>query len=161
MKRSRDKAPAQSDFRLEAFLPFRLNRLAAEVSRRLSTVYAARYGLDIPEWRVLATVSSRSAATARDIVTSTRTHKSTISRAVATLTERGLIERQESSDDGREVVLRLSQDGQTLMRELIPLVLEGEQQILDRLTGQKRLWLLASIAAIEAALGLDKEETAP
>src|SRR4051812_50209725 len=36
------------------FVPFRLNRLAAEVSSALAAEYQARYGLDIPEWRVLA-----------------------------------------------------------------------------------------------------------
>src|SRR5689334_10849168 len=39
---------------LFGFVPFRLNRLAAEVSNALASEYSARYGLDIPEWRVLA-----------------------------------------------------------------------------------------------------------
>ena len=72
------------------FVPFRLNRLAAEVGSALSVEYQARYGLDIPEWRVLATLGFRNdACSAQYISHCTRTHKSTISRAVTALMERG------------------------------------------------------------------------
>jgi len=37
--------------RLETFLPYRLSVLANEVSTRLASVYAERFGLTIPEWR--------------------------------------------------------------------------------------------------------------
>src|SRR5260370_7220314 len=36
------------------FVPFRLNRLAAEVSNALSAEYQQPYGLHIPEWPLLA-----------------------------------------------------------------------------------------------------------
>jgi len=68
------------------FVPFRLNRLAAEVSAALATEYQERYGLDIPEWRVLATLGFRNdPCSAQYISDCTRTHKSTISRAVTAL----------------------------------------------------------------------------
>src|SRR3954454_3371231 len=38
------------------FASVRLNRLAAEVSSELSIEYRERYGLDIPEWRVIVTL---------------------------------------------------------------------------------------------------------
>src|SRR5438874_4959551 len=41
------------------FVPFRLNRLAAEVSNALSVEYQTRYGLAITEWPVLATIGFR------------------------------------------------------------------------------------------------------
>jgi DNA-binding MarR family transcriptional regulator len=161
MKRSSKKGAPRTEIRLETFLPFRLNRLAAEVSRRLAVIYADRFGLDIPEWRVMATLSSRRTATAQEIVASTRTHKSTISRAVATLKERGLVEREDSSADGREIVLRLSQAGHALVREIAPLVLEGERVILSRLPPRPQAQLLDVLSALEASLGLDDEEKDP
>jgi DNA-binding MarR family transcriptional regulator len=147
------------DFSLQQFLPFRLNRLAAEVSRRLSVVYAERFDLDIPEWRVLATLQSLETATAQEVVASTRTHKSTISRAVAALERRGLIERQGSRDDGREMVLKLTGDGKRLMGEILPLVRAEEAALTGALSARQRKELLDLLGSLEAALGLDREET--
>ena len=73
---------------LFSFVPFRLNRLGAEVSAALSSEYRTRYGLDIPEWRVMATLGFRDeACSAQYISQCTRTHKSTISRAVTSLSD--------------------------------------------------------------------------
>ncbi|MEZ5923147.1 MAG: MarR family winged helix-turn-helix transcriptional regulator [Hyphomicrobiaceae bacterium] len=158
MTQSSGKPRIQSQIRLASFLPFRLNRLASEVSRRISAIYGDRYGLDIPEWRVLATLSSRGTATAQAIVASTRTHKSTISRAVAALTQRGLIEREGSASDGREIVLRLSDKGDELMREIVPLVLAEERAMLNRLPAGQRREFLSALTRLEVSLELDEEE---
>ena len=120
------------------FVPFRLNRLAAEVSAALSSEYRERYGLDIPEWRVLATLGFRDdACSAQYIAHCTRTHKSTISRAVTTLMQRELIERVENADDRREFALRMTRKGQALYEELIPRLKRKEQEILSCLTAQE------------------------
>src|SRR5438874_13282654 len=87
------------DSRLDLFrfVPFRLNRLAAEVSAALAIEYQERYGLDIPEWRVLATLGFRhDPCSAQYVSDCTRTHKSTISRAVTALLKRRLVERVEN-----------------------------------------------------------------
>ena len=112
-------------------MPFRLNRLAAEVSNALSDEYQARYGLDIPEWRVLATLGFRNdACSAQYISDCTRTHKSTISRAVTALLARQIVERVENAEDRREFRLRLTRKGRALYEELIPRLLRKEQEIL-------------------------------
>ena len=119
------------------FVPFRLNRLAAEVSSALSSEYQERYGLDIPEWRVLATLGFRNeACSAQYIAHCTRTHKSTISRAVTALMERRLVERVENKDDRREYRLRMTRKGKALYEKLIPRLKRREQQILSCLSAQ-------------------------
>jgi DNA-binding MarR family transcriptional regulator len=137
------------------FLPFRLNRLAAEVSMALSSEYQERYGLDIPEWRVLATLGFRNdACSAQYISDCTRTHKSTISRAVTALMQRQIVERVENEDDRREFRLRLTRKGKTLYEELIPRLLRKEQEILACLSAQERKELASLLGKIEKSLDL-------
>jgi DNA-binding MarR family transcriptional regulator len=124
---------------LSSFTPFRLNRLAAGVSDYLSQVYRERFGLEIPEWRVIATVGPECSCTAQHIADSTRMHKTRVSRAIAHLVKRGLIERASNVDDRREMELRLTESGRELYNELIPLALERERALLSCLPeGQLR-----------------------
>jgi DNA-binding MarR family transcriptional regulator len=140
---------------LFGFVPFRLNRLAAEVSAALSSEYQQRYGLDIPEWRVLATLGFRDeACSAQYISDCTRTHKSTISRAVTALMERQLVERVENAEDRREFRLRRTRKGRVLYEELIPRLLRKEQEILSCLTAKERKDFAALLGRIERSLAL-------
>ncbi|CAL80556.1 putative transcriptional regulator, MarR family [Bradyrhizobium sp. ORS 278] len=153
----RHAALPQGDERLDLFkfAPFRLNRLAAEVSAALASDYRERYGLDIPEWRVLATLGfRRDACSAQYVAACTRTHKSTISRAVTSLLERRLIERVENADDRREFRLRLTRKGKTLYEELIPRLQQREREIMACLSAEERKLFDRLIGKIEASLDL-------
>jgi len=137
------------------FVPFRLNRLAAEVSAALASEYQERYGLDIPEWRVLATLGFRNdACSAQYIADCTRTHKSTISRAVTALMERQLVERVENEEDRREFRLRMTRKGDALYEQLIPRLLRKEQEILSCLSAREQKDLAAMLGKIEQSLDL-------
>ena len=148
-------SPKGSHLDLFRFVPFRLNRLAAEVSAALSSEYQQRYGLDIPEWRVLATLGFRDdACSAQYISHCTRTHKSTISRAVTALMDRQLVERVENEDDRREFRLRLTRKGKTLYEQLIPRLLRKEQEILSCLSARERKDFAGMLGKIEKSLDL-------
>jgi DNA-binding MarR family transcriptional regulator len=149
----------RSDFlaRLDLFkfVPFRLNRLSAEVSQALSSEYQERYGLDIPEWRVLATLGFRNEpCTAQYISHCTRTHKSTISRAVMSLMQRRLVERVEDADDRRAFSLRMTEKGKALYEELIPRLLRKEQGIMSCLSAQERKEFARLLGKMEENLEL-------
>jgi DNA-binding MarR family transcriptional regulator len=153
----REDAASRKGSRLDLFkfVPFRLNRLAAEVSNALSVEYQERYGLDIPEWRVLATLGFRSdACSAQYIAHCTRTHKSTISRAVTSLMQRKLVERVENADDRREFRLQMTAKGKALYEELIPQLLRREQEILSCLSAQERKDFAALLGKIEKSFDL-------
>jgi DNA-binding MarR family transcriptional regulator len=150
-----DIAAANARLDLLRFIPFRLNRLAAEVSSALSAEYQLRYGLDIPEWRVMATLGfRRDACSAQYISDCTRTHKSTISRAVTALMQRRLVERVENADDRREFRLRMTRKGRALYEELFPRLLRKEQEMLSCLSTQERKDFARLLGKIEQSLDL-------
>lgn len=154
---SRETNASEKSSRLDLFrfVPFRLNRLAAEVSAALSGEYRERYGLDIPEWRVLATLGFRNdACSAQYIAHCTRTHKSTISRAVTSLMTRQLVERVENEYDRREFRLRMTRKGKALYEQLIPRLLRKEQEIMSCLSLQEQNDLARLLGKIENSLGL-------
>ena len=139
---------------LERFVPFRLNRLAAEVSRALARVYGERFGIDIPEWRVIATLGDRGRARAQDIALSTRMHKSMVSRAVARLMELGWVARSANASDRREAPLRLTADGREIYRQLVPIVLDYQDRLLGSLSGSERRMLERLLDKLERELDL-------
>ncbi len=121
----------------------------------LSSEYRERYGLDVREWRVLATLGFRNGAcSAQYISDCTRTHKSTISRAVTALMRRQIVERVENEEDRREFALRLTRRGKTLYQELIPRLLRKEQEILACLSARERKELACLLGKIEKSLAL-------
>lgn len=137
------------------FTPFRLNRLAAEFSNALAAEYMARFGIDIPEWRVLATLGPRSEPrSAHYVVHCTRTHKSTISRAVGTLVRLGHVRRLASKDDRREVMLELTPQGRAVYAELVPLLLKRERTVLGCLSAAERAQLDTLLGKLERAFDL-------
>ena len=104
---------------------------------------------------MLATLGFRNdACSAQYIAHCTRTHKSTISRAVTALMKRQIIERVENADDRREFRLRLTRKGTDLYEELIPRLLRKEQEILSCLSAQERKALARLLGKIEASLDL-------
>lgn len=143
-----------TDFNLQEFLPFRLSRLSFEVSNRMAEIYSDRFDITIPEWRILATLAEKQQCTAQAIVASTRTHKSTISRAVSRLIDNGWIERVSSKEDKRMQLLRMSRSGAQRFSELMPLVLNFEKELNAKMSETGIAQLIQGIEQLEKILEL-------
>ena len=136
---------------LEAFLPYRLNRLSAAVSRDFRAVYGPHHDLTVPEWRVLATLGEHEEMTAKAIGAHSSMHKTKVSRAVRALDERRWLFRQESAADRREEVLRLTPLGRRIYCDIIPRALAFEADILAKLGPEARSFM-AALERLEAGL---------
>ncbi|HEX3939019.1 MAG TPA: MarR family winged helix-turn-helix transcriptional regulator [Xanthobacteraceae bacterium] len=129
-----DKAP----LKLEQFLPYRLNVVASLVSQALSRVYAKRYRIGIPEWRVLVTLGQFGVMTGKAIGEHTHMHKTKVSRAVALLEKRKLLVRRVNRADMRESFLSLTVGGRAIYEELAPHALDFARRLTDILTPDDR-----------------------
>ena len=136
------KAPAatagHAALKLDEFLPYRLNVCASLVSQALSRIYADRYKIGVPEWRVLVTLGEFGAMTAKAIGLHSHMHTTKVSRAVALLERRKLLTRKVNKDDMREAFLSLTPAGRDIYDELAPMALDFARQLLETVDAADR-----------------------
>ena len=122
-----DNAP----LKLETFLPYRLNVVASLVSQALSRIYADRYGIGVPEWRVMVTLGQYGMMTGKTIGAHSHMHKTKVSRAVALLEKRKLLARRANRADLREAFLTLTPAGRAMYDELAPIALDFANRLAE------------------------------
>lgn len=119
---------------LEQFLPYRLSVLSNRVSGNIAKLYGDRYGLAIPEWRVITILALYPGSSASEVSERTAMDKVAVSRAVARLLERGYIKRETHGDDRRRSVLALSAAGFEVYETIAPLVIEVTRRLMSVLS---------------------------
>ncbi|MBR1090331.1 MarR family transcriptional regulator [Bradyrhizobium manausense] len=122
---------------LQQYFPYRLARLAEQVSVAVAEVYLERFALSRQEWRVLAILGARSAIATKEVGPLTTLDKMQVSRAMKGLEERGIVRRTHASDDRRELIVALTEAGRALYRKIAPLALEREAKLLALLTPEE------------------------
>jgi len=131
------------------YIPLRLSLLARMIEREMSRQMHSPYDLSVAEWRVLATTCSSGPATATDVAASFEADKGQVSRAVATLIEKGFIMRAAGGGSrrmlsptprGREVFDELHARRQeyyrTIMADIPPEALRAFNDVLSQIARQ-------------------------
>ena len=123
---------------LEKFLPYRLSVLAQLVSESLHDLYAGPHGLSVTQWRVMAALGRFAPLTASEVGQRIVMDKVAVSRAVASLMKRGLVERSADLDDRRRASLHLTRHGRAIHAEIVPLALKYEADLYQALSTEER-----------------------
>ena len=141
--------------RLAEFLPYRLSVLSNTVSTAIAADYQREFGLNIWQWRIMAVIGESAGLTASDVTARTAMDKVAVSRAVAALEARGLLQRQADPGDARAALLDLTEAGRAIYEQIVPLALAHERRLLDTLTEeeQRALEVLLDKLASTAAQG--------
>ncbi len=143
--------PAET-LELERFFPYRIARLASDVSNRLAAVYGQRAGLSPSEWRVIAHLAASARISVRDIHERADLDKAKISRAVSRLEALGLVAKTVNRADRRLVELALTRKGHRVYREIVPLARAFEESLLSALGAAERETLERAIDALSDRL---------
>ena len=132
---SQPASPAiHADFDLDRLFSYRLSVLSNRISSAISREYHRRFGLAITEWRVMAVLGRFPGLSAGEVAARTAMDKVAVSRAVARLLERALIQREIHGDDRRRSVLALSAAGFEVYETIAPLVIETTRKLMSVLS---------------------------
>ena len=153
--RRRSSRPAGSEkvWDLAAFLPYRLSVVSNSLSADLARLYADRYGLSVPEWRVVAILGAFGRMTASEVVVRTAMDKVQVSRSVARLKEAGHLERQVDPEDRRRAHLSLTAAGQALYREVVPRAEARFERLLDGVSETDKALIDRAVGILEEVVG--------
>src|SRR5690606_7596130 len=119
---------------LSEFVPYQLSITSNAVSGRIALEYRQRFGLSVPEWRVMAVLGDSGPLTQRELTLLTLMDKVAVNRACRVLEERGLAYRRPNAQDGRSHHLDLTESGTRMRDEIMPLALEMERRLFSNFT---------------------------
>ena len=130
---------------LTEFFPYQLTQLQAKVSDNIADIYTGQFDLSRQEWRVLAILGNGELLSAKQIGQQTNLDKMPASRAIAKMKAQGLLVKNIDKNDKRSSLLKLTAQGLAVYQQLVPMVLQREQELLSVLTLQELKSLEATI----------------
>ncbi len=146
--------PASAILDLEHFLPYRLSVLSNTVSTALAGAYARRFGLSIPQWRVIAVLARTPGLSAAAVAERTAMDKVAVSRAVAGLARSGRVRRTLAQSDRRRSVLTLTARGREVYMRIVPHALEYERRLLAELAPSEQSLFTTVLTRLQKRAGL-------
>ncbi len=126
---------------IEDMTAFRVSVFSNSLGRAAARYSAKHLDLSQTQWRVLAIVGMGAPTTARDVVRKTGLDKGGISRAVAELLDRELLEKRPGADDKRERPLSLTAEGRRRYAQGLRAASARNDALMAALTErERRLW---------------------
>ncbi len=148
--RNPPRNPDEDALDLETFFPYQITVLTRQVSNSLAKTYVDRFGITIPEWRVMAALGRYPNATASHVVRHTGLDKVQVSRAVALLADKGHVARRPDPEDRRNAFINFTTRGRRTYREIVPVARAYEERLLATITPEQRQMLNAVLDELTA-----------
>ena len=112
--------------------------------------FAAYIGVTVPQITMMSFLDDSGRATVGQIASRIEVSSQFVTLEIGKLLEKGLVEKRANEEDGRSVVLELTEAGQCLMRELAPLRRETNDLMFRSLTAEQVHQLRSILGALLA-----------
>ncbi len=142
--------------RLDDFLPYRLSVLSNAVSRNIADIYEREFDISVWQWRIIAVLGEGGGLTSTEVAVRTLMDKPSVSRAAASLIERGILSRTTDSEDRRRAPLALTDEGRAIYAAIVPRALDCERELLGALSDEDARTLHALLTRLSAAASPDQ-----
>jgi DNA-binding MarR family transcriptional regulator len=120
-------------YRFNDSVPYLLNRAGTSLGEKFSGRIAS-YGVTLPMYRVLATLRQTGPKTLGELSALVSVELSTLSRLIGTMSRAGLVTRDRPPENARIVSIEITNAGQALADELMPIARLFEQTLVADLT---------------------------
>lgn len=111
-----------------------------------------------PQWRILIIIATRGPQTHRAVAADLGVHPSNATRAVDKLQAAGLVRREEDPQDRRFHRLQLTEDGQTLVSQVMAQRRHALHYVTSRMSEEDRHHLATAMSAFAEAAGETPDE---
>ncbi|MCJ0765115.1 MarR family winged helix-turn-helix transcriptional regulator [Variovorax terrae] len=132
----------------ENLLNFRLWRLVSLAGAPVTRLCEGRYGITRREWHLLAMLARDGPLSPSEIALRASLDRARVSKAIASLIEKSLMQRTAVRDDRCRAVLTLTPKGINLANELFPQIDEINERVLSAISPEAREALFASLEAL-------------
>jgi len=131
----------------------RAEQCAADIFAR-----TAPQGLLTPrQYAILVAIEENEGISQTGLVERTGIDRSTLADIVRRMIEKGLVQRQRTTEDARTYAVRLTRKGSGMLRKMRPLAEEVDRQILQAVPPEHRNLFLSILSDMVARLGTEDE----
>jgi DNA-binding MarR family transcriptional regulator len=118
---------------IELLLDYKIGQLRKLLDRYSSPAVAEQFGLSLAEWRMLSHIHAGGSVTAFWLCRRLQADRAEVSRACASLIQRGYVMSKPNPADARSVLLELTRPGQAMYRRIMPVRLQLQRELTEAL----------------------------
>ena len=118
---------------IEQLLDYKIGQLRKLLDRYSSPAVSERFGLSLAEWRMLSHIHAGKSVTAFWLCRRLQADRAEVSRACASLIQRGYVLSKPNPADKRSALLELTRSGHAMYRRIMPIRLQLQKELTEAL----------------------------